>query len=387
MTINEIFSTIRDWAVEKFQPKGNYAESADIPTKASQLQNDAGYISAIPDDYITETDLADKGYLTSESDPTVPEWAKQPAKPQYTKAEIGLGDADNTSDMSKPVSAAQQAAIDGVYQQATGYTDQKIADLINGAPSTLDTLGEIAQALKDNEDVVQALDQAIGTKANQAEFDGHTGNSTIHITASERQAWNGKQTLTGDTQNNVVTFNSGDTATPTSWADAPVLTSGEKHSSILNKVSTMFRNVRYLWQLIGNDQLSFGDGTLTGAINELNTSLENISEKMFPVGVSKPFGGYTVYDDSYIHQNAFGMVDMLLHVAATVVQNTWHTVAFVAGDYLPANTKTLSAFIVSGETMLPIRCYAFSDGTIKVYSPQITGSYEFWIYGSYFCLK
>lgn len=280
MTINEIFSTIRDWAVGKFQPKGNYAESTDVPTKTSQLQNDAGYISTVPEEYVTEEKLADKGYLTEETDPTVPEWAKQSTKPQYTKAEIGLENADDTSDMDKPVSTAQQAAMDGVYQQATGYTDQQIANLINGAPSTLDTLGEIAQAMKDNDDVVGALDQAIGTKASQAEVDGHTGNDTIHITASERQAWNGKQTLTGDTQNNVVTFNSGDTATPTSWADAPVLTSGEKHSSILNKVSTMFRNVRYLWQLIGNDQLSIGDGTITSAINTLNTSLDKVGQQI-----------------------------------------------------------------------------------------------------------
>lgn len=280
MTINEIFSTIRDWAVGRFQPKGNYAESADIPTKVSQLQNDAGYISAIPDDYITETDLADKEYLTSESDPTVPEWAKQPVKPQYTKAEIGLGDADNTSDMSKPVSTAQQAAIDGVYQQATGYTDQKIADLINGAPSTLDTLGEIAEAMADNANVVDALEAAVGTKASQAELDGHISNNTIHITASERQAWNSKQTMTSDTKDNTITFTSGDGTDPTAWADVPVLTRGEKHSSLFNKISTMCRNVRYLWQLIGNDQLSVGDGTITGAISTLNAGLVAVGQQI-----------------------------------------------------------------------------------------------------------
>ena len=60
--------------------------------------------------------------------------------------------------------------IDMTYQQATGYTNQKIADLINGAPSTLDTLGEIAEAMADNADVVQALNQAIGTKASQEEI-------------------------------------------------------------------------------------------------------------------------------------------------------------------------------------------------------------------------
>ena len=108
---------------------------------------------------------------------------------QTNKKQVGLGHVDNTSDMEKPVSMAQQKAIDGVYQQATGYIDQKIADLINGAPETLDTLGEIASAMKDNEDVVEALQQAIGSRASQEEVDGHTGNATIHITESERHKW------------------------------------------------------------------------------------------------------------------------------------------------------------------------------------------------------
>lgn len=55
MTINEIFETIRDWTVGKFQPKGNYAVSSDIPTKISELENDAGFLSDVPDNYVTDT--------------------------------------------------------------------------------------------------------------------------------------------------------------------------------------------------------------------------------------------------------------------------------------------------------------------------------------------
>lgn len=50
----------------------------------------------------------------TEQDPTVPAWAKASSKPAYTKSEVGLGNVDNTSDMNKPVSTAQQAAIDAV---------------------------------------------------------------------------------------------------------------------------------------------------------------------------------------------------------------------------------------------------------------------------------
>ena len=191
-----------------------------------------------------------------------------------TKEQVGLGNADDTSDLDKPVSTAQQGAIDTAYQQAAGYTDARIAQLINGAPGTLDTLGEIAQAMQENDTVVDALEQAMGTKASQAEVDGHTGNSTIHITASERQSWNGRQTMTGDTKDNTVSFTSGDAANPAGWTDVELMASGEKHGSLWRKVSLFAKNARYLWKLLGSTSLAgIGDGTVTGAISALNTGL------------------------------------------------------------------------------------------------------------------
>ena len=107
-----------------------------------------------------------------------------------TKSQIQLGNVDNTSDVDKPVSTAQQKAIDGAYANSNKYTDQKIAYLINGAPETMDTLKEVADAIEKNKSVVEALDKSIGTKANQNELDTHTGNNTIHITPNERTDWN-----------------------------------------------------------------------------------------------------------------------------------------------------------------------------------------------------
>ncbi len=109
---------------------------------------------------------------------------------KVTKSQIGLGNVNNTSDANKPVSTAQQKAIDTAYANANAYVDQKIADLINGAPETLDTLKEVADAIESSKTVEEALNKAIGSKANQTELDSHTGNSTIHITASERTNWN-----------------------------------------------------------------------------------------------------------------------------------------------------------------------------------------------------
>lgn len=54
------------------------------------------------------------------------DWAKQPTKPTYTKAEIGLENVDNTSDTDKPVSTAQAQAI--ADAKATGTAAASIAN-------------------------------------------------------------------------------------------------------------------------------------------------------------------------------------------------------------------------------------------------------------------
>ena len=47
------------------------ADKSEIPTKVSQLENDEGYLTTIPSEYVTESELNDKGYLTSESLTTI----------------------------------------------------------------------------------------------------------------------------------------------------------------------------------------------------------------------------------------------------------------------------------------------------------------------------
>ena len=70
---------------------------------------------------------------------------------------------------------------------------------------------------------------------------------------------------TGDSKDNTASFTSADSLTPAAWADVPVLATGEKHSSILNKISTMFRNIRWLYKMLGTTNIaSIGGGTLTG---------------------------------------------------------------------------------------------------------------------------
>lgn len=86
--------------------------------------------------------------------------------------------------------AEVKGASNTALTSANSYTDNKIASIINGAPETLDTLKEIADAMKQNKSVVEALNQAIGTKATKDEFTSHSTNTDIHISSEERIKWN-----------------------------------------------------------------------------------------------------------------------------------------------------------------------------------------------------
>ena len=45
-----------------------YATKNDIPTKTSDLTNDSNFITSIPSEYVTDTELNEKGYLTEHQD-------------------------------------------------------------------------------------------------------------------------------------------------------------------------------------------------------------------------------------------------------------------------------------------------------------------------------
>lgn len=112
---------------------GKYADltgKPTIPTKTSQIDNDS--------QYVTETGLNAKGYLTEETDPTVPAWAKAASKPSYTASEVGALPADTAipkkvSDITNDsgfqtasqVTAAITKGTQGLASQT--YVNQQIA--------------------------------------------------------------------------------------------------------------------------------------------------------------------------------------------------------------------------------------------------------------------
>lgn len=60
---------------------------------------------------------------------------------------------------------------DAAATTVVGYVDKKVANLVNGAPETLDTLKELADALNNQPDAIAALTATVGQKADQSALD------------------------------------------------------------------------------------------------------------------------------------------------------------------------------------------------------------------------
>lgn len=61
------------------------------------------------------------------------------------------------------------------------------------------------------------------------------------------------------------------------WHTMPPLSIKDKFSEAIKKVTTLFHNVRYLYEVLGSSDISnLADGTVTGALSKLNTDLGGI---------------------------------------------------------------------------------------------------------------
>ena len=80
------------------------------------------------------------------------------------KADVGLGNVDNTADASKPVSTAQSTAIALAKAEAIADATSQVNALLTGAPAALNTLDELAAALGDDANFAASVTTSLGLK-------------------------------------------------------------------------------------------------------------------------------------------------------------------------------------------------------------------------------
>ena len=93
--------TVSEWAKQPTKPSytadevGALPVGTKIPTKTSDLTNDSGYLTQIPEEYVTETELGQKGYVTEDD---IPEKLPSPGTLTFTGAvnDTYDGSADKT---------------------------------------------------------------------------------------------------------------------------------------------------------------------------------------------------------------------------------------------------------------------------------------------------
>lgn len=124
---------------------------------------------------------------------------------------VELSGNKTTSDLgitAESVGADAVGSASTALSNAKDYTDTKIADLVGGAPATLDTLKEISDALTESGEVVEAINQAIGNKIDKD----------------------------GDSKDNTVTF--------TQASTRENIASTEKHSTLFGKIAKWFADLK-----------------------------------------------------------------------------------------------------------------------------------------------
>lgn len=254
--------------------KANTSDIPTVPTKVSAFTNDSGYLTVVPSEYVTETELSAKGYLTSvpseyiteselsakkyltsipseyvtETELSAKGYATQSGLDSHTgntdvhitsaertklagiatgaqvntitgvkgnsestyrtgnvnitAANIGLGNVNNTSDANKPVSTAQQTAIDSASASALSsaktYADglntamdtrmdaaeSKLSGIADGANKT--TVDSALSSSSTNPVQNKVINSALGGKVPTTRtVNGKALSSNISLTASD----------------------------------------------------------------------------------------------------------------------------------------------------------------------------------------------------------
>lgn len=203
--------------------------------------------------------------------------------------------ANTAADMANQAAETAQASITDLTEDVTVAIENS-----NVATKTA------TQAAKDAQDAAQEAREAAGGIGSvtgvkgDKETEYRQGN--INLTPENL----GALSTTGDAGANTVTFTSNDSGPDGDPAVLEVekLTSGETLFSILQKASRIFTNFRYLLRLAGTTDISaISDGTITGALTELNNSFKsNTFDTLINITETIKNGEtYTFPVDGYLH--------------------------------------------------------------------------------------
>ena len=135
--------TVPSWAKASSKPTYTASEVGAVPTTrtvnnkalSSNITLTASDVGALPSSTSIPSKTSDltndSGFLTSETDPTVPSWAKALSKPSYTASEVGAVPTTRTVNSKALSSDITLSASDVGALPSTTSIPSKVSDLTN----------------------------------------------------------------------------------------------------------------------------------------------------------------------------------------------------------------------------------------------------------------
>lgn len=241
--------------------------NAFIPIKTSELYNDNQFISA------KEQSLTDEEKLQA-------------------RENIGAGTSNFSGDYEDLINKPYIPSYENVPTK--DYIDEKISDLVNSAPETLDTLGEIASALEENEDVISALNIVVSNKVDKVAGKGLSTNdftnedkTNLEENSLARHSHTNKSILDSTTasfttQEKTKLYSIEEGAEVNNPIDSTLSTTSE--NAVQNKVITEALNNKTTVNIsnVAQDSINFTSDPQTQLNEKLDTT--ELLNKIYPIG-------------------------------------------------------------------------------------------------------
>ena len=238
-----------------------------IPIKTSELYNDNQFISA------KEQSLTDEEKLQA-------------------RENIGAGTSNFSGDYEDLINKPYIPSYDNVPTK--DYIDEKISDLVNSAPETLDTLGEIASALEENEDVISTLNSVVSNKVDKVAGKGLSTNdftnedkTNLEENSLARHSHTNKSILDSTTasfttQEKTKLYSIEEGAEVNNPIDSTLSTTSE--NAVQNKVITEALNNKTTVNIsnVAQDSINFTSDPQTQLNEKLDTT--ELLNKIYPIG-------------------------------------------------------------------------------------------------------
>lgn len=188
------------------QPKGNYLIEADladyaktsaIPTNVSQLTNDAGYITGVPDNYVTDEKLAEKNYV-SNTELTEKDYATNAAVTTALAAKADTSSLATVATSGSYNDLNDKPTIPAAYELPTASTSTLGGVKIDGTTIVI------------NDGVISASNGGSGGTSNYAELTNKPTINNVELTGNKTSSDLNLTSNTNAVINNSLTLQEGD---------------------------------------------------------------------------------------------------------------------------------------------------------------------------------